>query len=58
MTDSQLAADREWPYRPNFDQFKHQAMDLLKAYLAGDASAVAEVQRSRTNPGPSFFRFG
>lgn len=55
MTDSHLSADREWPYRPNFDQFKHQAKDLLKAYRAGDASAVAKVQRHEKAPDPAAF---
>jgi len=55
MTDSHLSADREWPHRPNFDQFKHQAKNLLKAYRAGDATAVAEVQRHEHAPDPAAF---
>ncbi len=50
MTDSHLSADRQWPHRPNFDQFKHQAKELLRAYRAGDASAVAEVERHEQAP--------
>jgi len=38
-----FSADRQWPYRPDFNQFKRQAKELLKAYRAGDTSAVAEV---------------
>jgi ankyrin repeat protein len=55
VTDSRLSSDRKWPYRPNFDQFRHQAKDLLKAYRAGDAAAVAEVQRHEQAPDPSTF---
>jgi hypothetical protein len=29
------------PVRPNLDQLKHQAKDLLKAYRAGAAQAAA-----------------
>lgn len=50
MTDSHLSADRTWPYRPNFDQFRRQAKDLLKAYRAGDPNAVAEVARHEQVP--------
>src|SRR5262245_32891029 len=55
MTDSHLTADREWPRWPNFDQFRHQAKDLLKACRAGDANAVAEVQRHEHAPDPAGF---
>ena len=55
MTDSHLSADREWPHWPNFNQFKHQAKDLLKAYRAGDANAVAEVERHEQAPDPAAF---
>ena len=57
MTDSTLSADRKWPYRPDFNQFKRQAKELLKAYRSGDANAVAEVQRARTGSRPGCFRF-
>jgi ankyrin repeat protein len=50
MTDSHLSADREWPHRPDFNQFKRQAKELLKSYRAGDAKAVAEVQRHEKTP--------
>lgn len=50
MTESHLSADREWPHWPNFEQFKHQAKDLLKAYRAGDAEAVALVNRHELGP--------
>lgn len=45
MTDSTLIPSREWPHRPDFDQFKRQAKELLKAWRAGEPNAVAEVQR-------------
>jgi hypothetical protein len=31
---------RRLPARPNLDQLKHQAKDLLKAYRAGDGQAA------------------
>src|SRR5262245_45396672 len=55
MTDSHLSADRQWPYRPDFSQFKRQAKELLKSYRAGDANAVAEVRRHEQAPDPSAF---
>ena len=57
MTDSTLSSVREWPHRPDFNQFKRQAKELLKAYRAGDANAVAEVQRHEQAPHPSAFAF-
>ena len=55
MTDSTLSADRKWPYRPDFNQFKRQAKELLKAYRSGDANAVAEVQQHEQAPDPAAF---
>jgi ankyrin repeat protein len=55
VTDSHLPFTREWPNWPNLNQFKHQAKDLLKAYRAGDADAVAEVQRHERTPDPATF---
>ena len=55
MTDSTLSADRKWPYRPDFNQFKRQAKELRKAYRSGDANAVAEVQRHEQAPDPAAF---
>ena len=55
MSDSHLSADREWPHRPDFNQFKRQAKELLKSYRAGDASAVADVQRHEQAPDPATF---
>ncbi len=38
--------DRHFPVRPNLDQLKHQAKDLLRALRAGDATAAAEFQKN------------
>ena len=37
--------DRHFPVRPNLDQLKHQAKDLLRAMRRGEASAVATLAR-------------
>ena len=55
MTDSTLAADRKWPYRPDFNQFTRQAKELLKAYRLGDVDAVAEVLMNEPAPDPAAF---
>jgi len=55
VTDSTRSSDRQWPYRPDFNQFKRQAKELLKAYRAGDADAVAEVERQERAPDPAAF---
>jgi hypothetical protein len=55
VSDSTFSFDRQWPYRPDFNQFKRQAKELLKAYRAGDANAVAEVQRHERAPDPVAF---
>ena len=36
-------SDRHLPVRPNLDQLKHQAKDLLRAIKAGDPAATAEL---------------
>ena len=36
--------NRRLPVRPNLDQLKHQAKDLLRAIRNGDPSAIAEFQ--------------
>ena len=38
--------DRHFPVRPNLDQLKHQAKDLLRALRAGDTTAAAEFQKN------------
>jgi ankyrin repeat protein len=38
-------SDRHLPVRPNLDQLRHQAKDLLRALRRGDPAAVAEFQK-------------
>ncbi len=40
---SRTSHDRHFPVRPNLDQLKHQAKDLLRAIRQGDAAAIAEL---------------
>jgi hypothetical protein len=44
-------ADRHFPVRPNLDQLKHQAKDLLHAVRQGDPAATAEFPRT-SSPAP------
>jgi hypothetical protein len=47
-------ADRHFPVRPNLEQLKHQAKDLLRGVRRGDPSAVAELGKhhpERIEPG-------
>lgn len=37
--------DRHFPVRPNLDQLRNQAKDLLRAIRCGDAGAIAELQK-------------
>jgi len=37
--------DRHFPVRPNLEQLKHQAKDLLRAIRQGDAAAIAELRK-------------
>ena len=53
MSDSHLSSDRQWPHWPNFNQFKRQVKELLKSYRAGEAGAVAEVERHEQTPDPA-----
>jgi ankyrin repeat protein len=46
MTTHPVAPWRTLPERPNLEQLKNQAKDLLRDYLAGEANAVAEVNRA------------
>jgi hypothetical protein len=43
-------AVRDLPIRPNLDQLKHQAKDLLKALRRGDADAADELARHHPAP--------
>jgi hypothetical protein len=40
--------ERHLPVRPNLEQLRHQAKDLLVGVRKRDASAVAELQQFRT----------
>jgi len=40
--------DRHFPVRPNLDQLKHQAKDLLRAVKQGDPAAIAELRKHHT----------
>jgi hypothetical protein len=40
----------EFPERPNLDQLKHQAKDLLKAIHAGEASALEDLRTYHPEP--------
>src|SRR6202035_1717733 len=37
--------DRHFPVRPNLDQLRRQAKDLLRAIRQGDATAIAELRK-------------
>ena len=43
--------DRHFPVRPNLDQLKHQAKDLLRAVRQGDPAAVAELRKHHPQQG-------
>ncbi|MBL8987337.1 MAG: ankyrin repeat domain-containing protein, partial [Gemmatimonadetes bacterium] len=41
---------RRLPIRPDSEQLKHQAKDLLRAIRAGDAAAIEEFRAHHPNP--------
>jgi ankyrin repeat protein len=43
--------DRHFPVRPNLDQLKHQAKDLLRAIRQGDPAAIAELRQHHPKQG-------
>jgi hypothetical protein len=43
--------DRHFPVRPNLDQLKHQAKDLLRAIKQSDPEAVAELRKHHPTQG-------
>lgn len=43
-------AYRHFPVRPNLDQLKHQAKDLLRAIRQGNPSAIAELRKYHLKP--------
>jgi hypothetical protein len=42
-------AKRHFPVRPNLEQLRHQAKDLLRAFRRGDAEAVEDFREHSTN---------
>jgi len=42
--------DRHFPVRPNLEQLKHQAKDLLRAIKQGDPSALADLRKHHPKP--------
>ena len=50
-------SDRHFPVRPDLDQLRHQAKDLLRALHAGDPSAIADLERFHPDkPDPASVR--
>lgn len=43
-------ANRHFPVRPNLEQLKHQAKDLLRAFRRGDAEAQEDFREHQTKP--------
>jgi hypothetical protein len=43
-------SDRHLPVRPNLDQLKHQAKDLLRQIRHGDPAAIAELKQHHPEP--------
>lgn len=42
--------DRHFPVRPDLEQLRHQAKDLLRSIRAGEAEALAELGRNHPRP--------
>lgn len=55
VTESPHASGRAWPHWPNLNQFEHQAKDLLQSFRAGNADAIAEVERYKQAANPASF---
>lgn len=49
------APTRRLPQRPNLEQLRKQAKDLLDKYRSGDPAAIAEVERFERRPDPQTF---
>jgi hypothetical protein len=49
------APTRRLPQRPNLEQLRKQAKDLLEHYRSGDSAAIAEIQKFELNPDPFTF---
>jgi hypothetical protein len=43
-------SDRHFPVRPDLNQLRNQAKDLLHAIRLGDASAIAELRKNHPKP--------
>ena len=43
-------SERHLPVRPNLDQLKHQARDLLRNFRAGDPAAIASFREHHPKP--------
>jgi hypothetical protein len=43
-------SDRQLPVRPNLEQLKHQAKDLLRAVKRGEAQALEDLRRNHPRP--------
>ena len=54
-THPSLLPRRRLPENPNLEQLHKQAKDLLRAYRAGDAVAIAEVTEFEREPSPETF---
>lgn len=55
MSHSQSVPTRSLPAQPSLEQLRKQAKGLLKAFRAGDAAAVAEVDRFERQHDPARF---
>lgn len=55
MSHPHSSPTRTLPEKPSFSQLRKQAKELLKAYRAGEAAAVAEVERFEWQPDPTKF---
>src|SRR5690349_9944141 len=42
--------DRHFPVRPNLEQLRHQAKDLLRGMHAGETAAIIEFERNHPRP--------
>ena len=49
------APTRHLAQRPNLEQLRNQAKDLLDQYRSGDPAAIAEVERFERRPDPQIF---
>src|SRR5262245_28750803 len=48
--DERQFEDRHFPVRPNLEQLKHQAKDLLRAIRQGDPAGLAALQKHHSKP--------